>query len=449
MKIGRRVLSWIGIFLMAHGVAANAEASGEEQTRLVLFGIDGLSWKVLGPLVEAGELPHFARLISDGAHMPRFETMESTSSPVVWTTVATGRNPTDHGVKSFRERLPNRTLIPISGNSRTAKAIWEIASQQGMTVGVTGWWASWPAETVNGYIISDHANPAFSDFMVADGEHWTADAEKLSSMQRDVYPRDLVPIVSKHWMQKDAVDWADVRRRSGWSAEQMARLEASAWNERNLYSILKTFYLVDYPLFRVAHELIRKRPTRLTMLYLRGPDPIQHYGWDLVEPAKFANPSVHLARDRGLVEGVYRILDSLLGELLAQLDDKTWLIVASDHGAEPTAGAETADFSRRPGGHTQSAKGVLFIRGPHVKAGHVLTRGSPTDLMPTMVWLLGLPRSEELAGEELFDAFEADFVRSHARRMVKSYGPREQRELSASPADEMLLESLRALGYIE
>ena len=60
-----------------------------------------------------------------------------------------------------------------------------------------------------------------------------------------------------------------------------------------------------------------ERPTDLVMLYLHGPDPIQHMGWDLVEPEAYAVPNPNLERDRGLVEGVYRAMDSLLAELVA------------------------------------------------------------------------------------------------------------------------------------
>ena len=69
----------------------------------------------------------------------------------------------------------------------------------------------------------------------------------------------------------------------------------------------------------------------------------------------------------------------------------TWLVVASDHGGEAATGSEKDGFNERPGAHTGAAKGVLFIRGPHVQRGLVLEHGNPQDLMPTMAWLLGLP----------------------------------------------------------
>ncbi len=86
------------------------------------------------------------------------------ASPLIWTTIATGRTPVDHGVADFQELDPKtRARLPISGRSRQVPAIWNLASAKGMTVGVVGWWATWPAEKVNGFFVSDRAAPVLFD----------------------------------------------------------------------------------------------------------------------------------------------------------------------------------------------------------------------------------------------------------------------------------------------
>ena len=75
-------------------------------------------------------------------------------------------------------------------------------------------------------------------------------------------------------------------------------------------------------------QLARERPTDLQMLYLRGPDPVQHYAWDLVETEKYAVKRPTLERDRGIVEGIYRYVDTFLWEILEAKDPSTTLIVA-------------------------------------------------------------------------------------------------------------------------
>ncbi len=420
-----------------------------DRPQIFFFGVDGATWKVIGPMIEAGELPNFKRLTQEGAFMSRFETMSSTTSPIVWTTVATGREPEDHGITEYIEKLPNGKRIPISSNSRKAKAIWEIATENNVSVGVAGWWASWPAEDVNGWIITDHSNPAFSDFLASDRTYWTADSKRLSALQQDFYPADLAPVLAHHWIQKADFDYATLQKRAQLTDAQVNILKIVPWNQRHLYSIFKTFYIVDYPVFAATKQLYTERPTDLTMLYLRGPDPIQHYGWNLVEPEKYGAVPPSLVRDRGLVRSVYRYVDTLLGELLSELDSNTWLILVSDHGSEPSQGSDQPDFKGRPGGHTAAAKGVLFITGPHVKPGHPIEHGDPRDIMPTLAWLLDLPLSEELAGSPITDAFDSDFVAAHPPRMIPSYGARQTGTSMPSDEDDRMIESLKALGYIE
>jgi len=415
----------------------------------VLVGVDGATWTVMEPMIEAGELPTFARLLAEGASMPRFETMSSTSSPMVWTSVATGREPDDHGIRDYVQELDDGSKVPITSNAREVPAIWNLAGEHGRTVGVIGWWASWPAEAVDGYVVSDHTNPATSGWMMEGERYWTADPDALGALGSDTFPAELGASLTSHWIDAEAFPAEDFRTRSQLSEEQVALAVAAPWNERAPYSWLKTFYAVDGPYVAIARRLAGERPVDLQMLYLRGPDPLQHYAWDLVEPERFARKPEHLERDRGIVQGVYRYVDTWLGEVLADLGPETTLIVASDHGAEPARSAGKPDRKARPGGHTRAAKGVLFVHGPHVRAGHRIEDAGPLDLMPTMAWLLGLPLSEELAGSPLTEAFEADFVARRGRRSVPSYGARPTAPPLPSPNDAVMLESLRGLGYIE
>jgi hypothetical protein len=422
---------------------------GPPKPRLIFLGIDGATWKVIGPLLERGELPAFRRLVEEGASMPRFETLSTTFSPVVWTSIATGAAPEDHGILSFTSQLPNGQLIPVTSNARRRRAIWELASRRGVSVGVIGWWASWPAEEVDGYVVSDHANPAFSELLFEDRNYWTADRATLARLKRDFLPLDLGPILARHWIPRDRFPWDDLQRRGRFTDAQMEVARAAPWNHRDVYSWLKTFYRVDEPLFRSALDLARERPTDLQMLYLRGPDPVQHYGWDLVEPERFAVRPPHLERDRGLIEGVYRYLDTFVAEILAAKHPDAWLLVASDHGAEPAAQAMDPKGAPRPGEHGPDAKGVLFLLGPGVKRGYQLQRGNPYDLLPTLAWLLRLPIAEDLPGKPLTEAFDESFVRSLPVAKVPTYGPRQTGPLLASAADREMIESLRQLGYVQ
>jgi hypothetical protein len=46
---------------------------------------------------------------------------------------------------------------PATSVLRGAKTFWNVASEKGLRVGVVNWWATWPADSVNGYTVTDRA----------------------------------------------------------------------------------------------------------------------------------------------------------------------------------------------------------------------------------------------------------------------------------------------------
>ena len=78
------------------------------------------------------------------------------SRPVIWTTIATGKTPDQHRIGHFVAVNEKGEQLPVTSQMRKVKALWNILSDAGRRVGVVGWWATWPAEKVNGTIVSDH-----------------------------------------------------------------------------------------------------------------------------------------------------------------------------------------------------------------------------------------------------------------------------------------------------
>src|SRR6266542_3226350 len=113
---------------------------------------------ILIGLAGAGRMPNLARLVREGRSLV-LKSFVPILSPVVWTTIATGMTPDLHGVLDFQEVDPQTgASVPISGRSRRLPAVWNVASAEGLRVGVVGWWATHPAEEVNGFFVSDRAS---------------------------------------------------------------------------------------------------------------------------------------------------------------------------------------------------------------------------------------------------------------------------------------------------
>lgn len=416
--------------------------------QVVVVGVDGASWRVIGPMIEAGELPTFQRLNVLGAADTSFDTLLKTASPVVWTTVATGRLPQDHGVTDYTQEIPGKGRVPITSDARKVPALWNLASDAGRRVAVVNWWASWPSEPINGIVVSDHANPAAAGWM--DGKYWTADVEELAAMNADTWPGALAASLKDTWIDPAAYPLDTLAEAAQLTPTQKKLVERAAFNERSTYSWLKTFYAVDVPHHRLTRDLLVNDPHDLTLLYLRGPDPVQHYAWDTVEPYRYTPPPAQLARDRGVVEGVYRYVDEFLAELLDAAGPDALVIVLSDHGAEPCVDARAGKKPERPGCHTKAAKGVLFLTGPAIRPGARIEGATPLDIAPTVAWAMGLPVAEDLPGRVLAEAFTEDFRAHRGQLRIPTWGTRTSSgRAGASPADDSMLEQLRGLGYIE
>src|SRR4029450_41521 len=81
--------------------------------------------------------------------------VEPLLSPLVWTSIATGRRPQDHGVFDFVEIAPDGKPTPITSTQPRVPALWNLANTYGRSSGFIGWYASYPAEDVKGFIVSD------------------------------------------------------------------------------------------------------------------------------------------------------------------------------------------------------------------------------------------------------------------------------------------------------
>jgi predicted AlkP superfamily phosphohydrolase/phosphomutase len=77
--------------------------------RVVLFWIDGGAWPQIDRGLAAGELPAFAALAARGV-TAELTTVEPVISPVVWSSIATGRSPEAHGITDF---FRNRTQLRV------------------------------------------------------------------------------------------------------------------------------------------------------------------------------------------------------------------------------------------------------------------------------------------------------------------------------------------------
>jgi predicted AlkP superfamily phosphohydrolase/phosphomutase len=91
--------------------------------KTLLIGWDAADWKVISPLIDAGEMPNLAGLVEQGV-MGNLATLYPMLSPMLWTSIATAKRAHKHGIHGFSEPDPaSGGARPITNLGRKTKAI--------------------------------------------------------------------------------------------------------------------------------------------------------------------------------------------------------------------------------------------------------------------------------------------------------------------------------------
>ncbi len=406
--------------------------------RVVVLGFDGMDPEAVRILVDEGRLPHFARLIEEGA-FGDLATLEPMLSPRIWTTVATGYEPARHGITDFvvLDRETGRE-VPIPSVARREPALWNRASDAGRRVAVVAWWATWPAEPVRGVLVSDRFGYHFlhEETGAAAGLHglaWPPDRldEVLRFLPdvRGIDPAGLRPFVE--------IDPATLPERPDF--EDPAAHFLWAWS---------TAIAVD----RLSRHLWKTDRPDLLLAYVEATDTISHLFGHLWRVEGLGG---RLAADQrrwgAAVDAVYVLADRMLGRFMDTADARTTIVVLSDHGfrlGQLPDDPRKAGHPLAAGARQHRAPGILGLWGARVRRGARPRGARVHDIAPTVLALLGLPAATDMPGRVLDEVVDVDVP---PRVPPAPWTPPETLLAEAeggAATDDALIEHLRSLGYV-
>jgi hypothetical protein len=138
-----RTLGGLLVVLSLLGACGEADAPAGIGTRAVVIGIDGADWRVIDAIAAHGKLPHLSGLRARGTSGPIQTVADIALSPVIWTSVATGKTAAKHGISWFLVDQPDGTRVPVRSYNRKTKAIWNLLAEQDRLPIVVGWWATY------------------------------------------------------------------------------------------------------------------------------------------------------------------------------------------------------------------------------------------------------------------------------------------------------------------
>jgi len=405
--------------------------------RVLLIGWDAADWKVIQPLVDAGWLPNLARLIERGT-MGNLATLQPALSPMLWSSIATGKRPYKHGVLGFSEVVPESGVVrPVSSLSRKTKAIWNILHQEGKTCHVVGWWPSHPVEPLRGAMVSNHFHVATAALdkpwpLAAGTVHPPEMAQALAALR--IHPHELDGDMLRPFVPRAPEIDQEKDKRLGTLAKlvaECASVHAAAthilagqpdWDFAAVY-----YDALDH----FSHAFMRYHPPRL----------------DWVSAADFDLYS-------GVLGGAYVLHDTMLGTLLALAGAETTVILVSDHGFHPDQ-LRPRMLPNEPAGPAAEHRpfGIFVAAGPGLREDALLYSASILDVTPTVLSLFDLPLGRDMDGR----ALTAIYKEAPALNYIASWDdvPGDAAMLNGaaaavdSEAAAAMIRQLAELGYID
>lgn len=400
--------------LDSHPLGVVLDAIPPESTRRVtIVAVDAGSLDLIVNAAAEGRLPNFGRILDSGsaAHLA---TLHPTSAEAVWTAVATGKLPQKNGVRSAGiYRLPGDAdpvqllpefcfangLVrfgflseqPYNSTALRTHTLWSILSTLGIPVGVVNWPLTYPAPVVRGYLVSDlYARLAPTLFGI----------DNPSMLYPPEVQAEALPV-----LQAVAAD------------------PLAAGLEERFQSAARIDRVND----RLGQTLSLGRPPQVAVVRYQSLDPIGHYFLRYAMPSAFGDVSDDERRRLGgVLERHYALIDEAIGRAIGDLGPDDLLLVTSAYGMVPLSpGKRILEWligdPQLSGTHDGAPDGFLMAYGASVAKTRSIQRASVVDIVPTVLYFLGLPIGRDMDGYARTDLFQPDFTEERPITFIPTY----------------------------
>jgi len=297
-------------------------APQDDRPKVVVFGLDAGTWTILDELMAADQLPGLRQLRDQGTSGVLRSEVES-SSPRVWTSIATGKTPAKHGVVDF---------FCTQNESLKTRRIWEILHlQEHWSVGLFQWLVTWPPDPFDPFVVpawmarGPETHPAELSFIkelelafqTGEFDQWRKDGDwsRLVTKLRD-------------WGMGYVAHGLRWPTALAAARQAVTAMTDPSWERQ--YAAKRTLQLLLNG--DVYLELYRRHRPDFSCFICYGTDNLAHKFWQYHYPDDFAIPHAEAAPFATLLTDYYRACDALLVELLPLLSGNTTVAVLSDHG---------------------------------------------------------------------------------------------------------------------
>jgi predicted AlkP superfamily phosphohydrolase/phosphomutase len=285
--------------------------------RVLIVGWDGADWKILKPMLNAGDLPTVAGLIERGAHGDCLSTVPS-HSWCAWPSFMTGLNPAGHGVFDILEHKPGVTKrLPVTYRSIKARTIFDDLSAAGKSTLAVNIPLTFPPPSINGRVVGGGVLPA--------SRSYTHPPE----LQQELEETAPFPV--------NGMSWTTFRNRPEAFLDECEAITARRQ--------------------KAFEHLLDTGEWDFGALVYVSTDRIQHCLMEYISPDHPDYPELKDSAVAKQTRAIYQQLDSGLAELLRRTTEDDLVIFMSDHGHQPCTRACTMDRILQHLGYLEFGRG--------------------------------------------------------------------------------------------
>jgi predicted AlkP superfamily phosphohydrolase/phosphomutase/tetratricopeptide (TPR) repeat protein len=402
-----------------------------KKPKFLLLGWDSADWKVINPLIDAGLMPALEGLVNRGV-MGNIATLDPPLSPMLWTSIATGKYAFKHGVHGFLEFTDNNTKVrAVTNESIKTNTLWEILNKNGYKTNVVGWWPSHPAKKIDGVQVSNFfgkVNP------------------KSVWHRWEKFPNSICPLEFEEVLNKFRVHPGELglHQLSSFIPDFGLLKE----EDQDLVNLILTDLAECLSIHSAATYLAEHTEWDFMAVYYNAIDHISHSFMKFHPPRLPWIPEDKFELFQHVIKGAYRLHDLMLARWLDLVGPDCHVMVLSDHGfhsdhlrvralpKEPAAIAREHNYL-----------GMMAICGPNIKKDERFYGSSLLDICPTILSIFDVAIGKDFDGKVLTDIFELEPKLSFKETWD---GGQKNRQVPQSLSDsEELIQQLVDLGYVD
>jgi predicted AlkP superfamily phosphohydrolase/phosphomutase len=447
-RFGVGILFALFMVLLTIGAGCGSKDSTgiarEPLRKIILIGVDGADWLIINPLIEQGRLPNFKKIVEGGASGP-LRSIEPLLSPLIWTTMATGKLPEVHGILNFTEVDPaTGNKMPVTRLSRKVDAYWNMMSDYDRTVTVIGWLASFPAERINGTMVTDRVG--YLAFAAPD--------ESDALPKGAVSPPERTQEIEDLLVKSEEVTYDEFEHIVHIDEQTFDANKALPFDPTNLINNAILIYATAQSYRNISQHLLDEDQPDFLGVYF---ELVDAYGHLFMPYAPSRQPDISeddYRKYKDAVDEIYVYQDEIIGEFIERMDDNTVLMIVSDHGFK-SGDARLKASAEIWGGHAahwHRIDGIICLYGSGIKPGYKIQGAEMIHITPTILALAGFPKVQDMPGEALTQVFEPSLVEALNPKVVATLQREREEdgdeEFAGGGLDEEQMKKLEALGYL-